>query len=285
MVNTLHLVTLLTFTAILVTSVPSQSAFSETSFTNVKKSTGVIMKFCENHAITLQDCIEKYDGYTWTDRVNVVIWAPGWNTDEDKMENIGDSFGNKITITTRENSVDTAVFTETGPDTGVFFGVVKLTGQDFTVHDQNESLVKGHGHLSSNYGEVVTDTCTSSSVTSHMHGFLIPLIKFHSFLFSAFTAELIPSAYAQHMHHMTPPSHHMPSSPHHMTPPPCQDGITTSAMDVAARLPTDLQNGAVTVSWEPNEDTVISKTASWTWRTGEITFEKDKYTVSEPIKF
>ena len=42
--------------------------------------------------------------------------------------------------------VDNAVFSETGPDTGVFFGVVKMSGQHFTVHDQNDSLVKGHGH-------------------------------------------------------------------------------------------------------------------------------------------
>ena len=45
-----------------------------------------------------------------------------------------------------------AVFTETGPDTGVFFGVVKLTGQHHTVHDQNDAEIKAHGHLSSNFG-------------------------------------------------------------------------------------------------------------------------------------
>ena len=258
------------FMAILVTSVPLQSSFAETGFTNVKKSTGVIMKFCENHAITLQDCIEKYDGYTWTDRVNVLIWAPGWNTDEHKMENIGEAFGNKITITTRENSVDSAVFTETGPDTGVFFGVVKLTGQHFTVHDQNESLIKGHGHLSSNYGEVVADSCTASSSGGHGHGFLIPLImQMKGLLFSAIMMDFIPEAHAQ--------SHH--------SKPACGDGITGSAMDVAARVPTDLQSGAVTVSWEPNEDVVVQKTATWQWRTGELSFNKDMYTVSEPVEF
>ena len=45
------------------------------------KTPGVIMKFCQNPAMTLQDCDEQYDGYTWTDRVNVLIYAPAWNYD------------------------------------------------------------------------------------------------------------------------------------------------------------------------------------------------------------
>ena len=274
MVKKLHLVALFTFIAVLVTSVPLQSAFSETGFTNVKKATGVIMKFCSNQAMTLSECNEKYDGYTWTDRINVLIWAPGWNTDSEKMENIGEAFGTPITISTRDNSVDTAVFTETGPDTGVFFGVVKLTGQHFTVHDQNGWVVKGHGHLSSNYGTPTDSECSSSS-GGHGHGFLIPLImQMKGLLFSAMMTEIIPSAYAQHMMHGPK-----------LAGDSCGNEITGSAFDVAARVPTDLQNGAVTVSWEANEDTVITKTATWEWRTGEISFEKDMYSANEPIKF
>ena len=75
----LQLFAVMVFAGVLITSIPIQSASSDTGFTNVKKATGVIMKFCENHAITLVDCVEKYEGYTWTDRVNVIIWAPGWN--------------------------------------------------------------------------------------------------------------------------------------------------------------------------------------------------------------
>ena len=33
--------------------------------------------------------------------VNVLIWAPGWNVDSDKIDNIGESHGSPITITTR----------------------------------------------------------------------------------------------------------------------------------------------------------------------------------------
>ena len=269
----LQLFGVMVFAGVLVTSVPIQSGFADTGFTNVKKATGIIMKFCENQAITLSDCVEKYDGYTWTDRINVLIWAPGWNVDADKVESIGESFGTPITVTSRADSVDDAIFTETGPDTGVFFGVVKLTGQHFTVHDQNGSLVKGHGHTSSNYGEIVRDTCNAQTTGgSHGHGFLIPLIKLHSFLFSALMTDVIPPAYAMDGHMM----HHQPD---------CSFGQTGSALDVAVRVPTDLQNGAVTVSWEANEDTIITRTATWEWRTGEIYFEKDMYTAHEPIKF
>ena len=42
-------------------------------------------------SFTLQDCHERYDGIGWTDRINVIIYAPGWNEDEDKIEQIGDS--------------------------------------------------------------------------------------------------------------------------------------------------------------------------------------------------
>ena len=275
----LQLFAVIVFAGVLVTSVPIQSGFSDSGFTNVKKATGVIMKFCENHATTLQDCVEKYDGYTWTDRVNVLIWAPGWNNDSDKLDRIGESEGTPITVTSRADTVDTAVFTETGPDTGVFFGVVKLTGQNFVVHDQNGSEVSGHGHTSSNFGTIVTADCNDPNAVTHGHGgghghgFLIPLIKLHSFLFSAIMTDMFPSAYAQmhgHMRH---------------TPDCSNQGVIGSALDVAVRVPTDLQNGAVTVSWEPNEDTVITKTATWEWRTGELYFEREMYTVDQPIRF
>ena len=64
-----------------------------------------------------------------------------------------------------------------------------------------------------------------------------------------------------------------------------EQGVTGSALDVAVRVPTDLQNGAVTVSWEPNEDTIITRTATWEWRAGEIYFEKDVYTADQPVRF
>ena len=270
---------------------------SQFGFTNVKKSSGIIMKFCSNEALTLQDCHEKYDGYTWTDRVHVLIYAPGWNHDEYRVEDIGESAGSPITISTREARVTSATFTETGPDTGIFFGTVKLTGQHSTVHDQNGSTINAHGHTDSNY-----DCISATGGGGHAHGFLIPLImKMKGMLFTAAMMDFTPSAYA-HMHHgddddeMThhgddddEMTHHGDDDEmHDAATGPCGDDenlFTYSAIDHAARLATDFQEGAVTVSWEANDDVVITKSATWSWRMGELNFDKESFSVNEPIKF
>ena len=268
MVKALQLMVFVLMTT-LVVSIPVQSAFSESGFSNTKKATGVIIKFCSNQAMTMQECDEKYEGYTWTDRVNVLIYAPGWNEDELLIDHIGEAYGSKLTIATRDYKVTTAVFSETGPDTGLFFGVVKLNGQHFIVHNENGQTVKAHGHTSSNYGEDIFDNCRPSTSGGHGHGFIFPLIKLHSLLFTGLLDTFLPSAYAQHMMHK----------------PACSDDIIGSAYDVAARLTTNFQNGAVTVSWEANDNIVVSKTATWTWRMGEISFDKDTFTTDEPVTF
>jgi hypothetical protein len=58
-----------------------------------------------------------------------------------------------------------------------------------------------------------------------------------------------------------------------------------SAHDVAVKLPTKLQEGGVTVSWEANEDVHIVKSATWDWRMGEIEFDKEQFVANEPITF
>ena len=201
-------------------------------------------------------------GYTWTDRVHVLIYAPGWNFDSEKVDRIGESEGTPLTISSRESRVDDATFSETGPDTGVFFGVVKLTGQHYTVHEQNDSTVKAHGHTSSNFNSVEMlsgqGNCKSSTSGSGggggHHGFLIPLImQMKGMLFNAIMMDFIPNAYAQH---------HMPDC----------SFTDSSSLDVAARLATDFQDGAVTVSWEANDDIVVTKSATWSWRIAELSF-------------
>lgn len=133
-------------TALLV-SIPAQSIFADRSeaFTNTKKSAGIIMKFCANEVFTLQDCHERYDGIGWTDRINVLVYAPGWNTDSDKIEQIGGK-SNPLDVYTDAARVDNVEFSETGPDTGIFMGVVKLTGAKmYTVHDTFRTTVKTPG--------------------------------------------------------------------------------------------------------------------------------------------
>ena len=145
MVKYSQLMVISVLVAVLVISIPMQSAFAETGFTNVKKSTGVIMKFCANETFLLQDCHERYDGIGWTDRINVLIYAPGWNEDSDNVEEIGTTL-NPINVYTDAARVDNIDFSETGPDTGVFMGVVKLTGEMmYTVHDTFKTTVKTPG--------------------------------------------------------------------------------------------------------------------------------------------
>ncbi len=122
------------------------------------KTPGVIMKFCQNPAMTLQDCDEQYDGYTWTDRINVLIYAPAWNHDSDKVDHIGKAHnGGNIEVSTRNSSSNEVVFSETGIDTGIFMGVVKLTGQSSKeVHNENDVTVTPMGMNMNNYHT----TCT-----------------------------------------------------------------------------------------------------------------------------
>ena len=123
------------FMAVLVSTISIQSVYADTGFTNVKKSAGVIMMFCANETFKLQDCHERYDGIGWTDRVNVLIYAPGWNEDSDKIDRIGTST-NPINVYTDTARINNLEFNETGPDTGVFMGVIKLTGKsNYVVHN------------------------------------------------------------------------------------------------------------------------------------------------------
>jgi len=117
--------------AVLVISIPVQSSFADRSdaFTNVKRATGVIMMFCANETFTLQDCNQRYEGIGWTDRINVLIYAPGWNFDSEKIDQIG-SVTNPIDVYTDVARVDNVEFSETGPDTGLY-GSCKINWREY----------------------------------------------------------------------------------------------------------------------------------------------------------
>ena len=51
--NNLQLMTIFALVAVLAISVPLQSVYAESGFTNTKKTAGVIMKFCANEVFTL----------------------------------------------------------------------------------------------------------------------------------------------------------------------------------------------------------------------------------------
>ena len=104
------------------------------------------MYFCgwEKNAKTLQDCFktETYENYGWWGKANVLIYAPGWNLEENQIEVIGNGDTGKgiVTFHSRseygfsEYSGSGCGLTETGPNTGLFVGRLKLTGHDYDLN-------------------------------------------------------------------------------------------------------------------------------------------------------
>ncbi len=107
--------------------------------------------FCENNPIKktefdkphmkpqdyMAKCKERTEGYSWGSRIYVLLWAPGFNADSLKLDEIGgDETGANglIKINTREGSSSLVShakcndFIETGRDHGLFYGSIKLSG-------------------------------------------------------------------------------------------------------------------------------------------------------------
>jgi len=68
------------------------------------------------------------DVYTWTDKVEITIIAPSWNTNRHVIDSIGNEEGHFIKISTSKDSLEPYKLTETEPNSGVFTGEVTLTG-------------------------------------------------------------------------------------------------------------------------------------------------------------
>ncbi len=66
--------------------------------------------------------------YTWTDRVYITVVAPDHNFDPNLIDIIGDNEENKVSVSTRGNSISNYKLVESGVDTGIFTGYVILTG-------------------------------------------------------------------------------------------------------------------------------------------------------------
>lgn len=66
--------------------------------------------------------------YSWTDKIQMKILAPSWNTDRHLVDSIGDTDEHPIKISTREHSLEPYRFTETDTNSGVFTAEVILTG-------------------------------------------------------------------------------------------------------------------------------------------------------------
>ena len=105
-----------------------------------------LMFFCANNPISkkynvdgvtagdiMGGCKEKFDGYSWGSRIYILIYSPGFNSDPNRIDVIGNNNHTPITANSREGSMSLAGdgcngFIETAPDHGLFFGSIKLSG-------------------------------------------------------------------------------------------------------------------------------------------------------------
>jgi len=130
------------------------------------KDNGNKIFFCENNPIKkteydkphmkpqdyMSKCKERTDGYSWGSRIYVLLWAPGFNADDHKIDELGkDSTGGEglIKAYSRDGEARSDSdskcnpFIETGRDHGLFYGSIKLRGFSTTVNDDGVVMYGG----------------------------------------------------------------------------------------------------------------------------------------------
>jgi hypothetical protein len=121
------------------------------SFAKKKYNAEPKIYFCGNSK-DLKTCLKKEitSDAAWFGKVTVMIYAPGWNVDSQARDSIGHTAESAITITSRGdgnknhtvgycNDKDSRGLIETSPNSGVFYGRLKLSAMD---HDMNNDGVK-----------------------------------------------------------------------------------------------------------------------------------------------
>ena len=66
--------------------------------------------------------------YSWTDKINIKIISPSWNSNRYAVDSIGDVDSHSIKVATSENSLKSYKLIETDVNSGIFTGEVTLTG-------------------------------------------------------------------------------------------------------------------------------------------------------------
>ena len=246
---------------------------------------GIRMAFCTNMAWTFAECNEQYDGFTWTDRFTVLVGASGFNEDSSKIDVIGGGDDDPIHVYSQYSrlSAGDVVFHETGIDTGIFMGNIKMTGQS---HDADGD--GGNDMMRMTKGNVF---CEEDKPSGGMAMFIFGL-PFLSDFFSL-TQFFLPSADAAD-YGGTAGGGGGNSSIEKTCTWKAMKTMTqehlkiVSSYDYAAKVKTEKQSGAITVSFQYQEDPkvkTIAATAHHNWRLGEVNFDKESYYVGEPITF
>ena len=132
---------------------------------DAKTQDGIKIFFCENNPIKkteydkphmkpqdyMSKCKERTDGYSWGSRVYVLIFAPGFNTDPHKLDELGNTANSDLVkLNSREGqssgnaSSRCNPFIETGRDHGLFYGSIKLSGYRTAVNDDGKMNYGGN---------------------------------------------------------------------------------------------------------------------------------------------
>jgi hypothetical protein len=120
------------------------------SFAKKKYNTEPKIYFCGS-AKDLNTCLNKEitSDAAWFGKVTIMVYAPGWNVDSQARDSIGHTAESALTITSRgdgnQNHTvdycsdgDSKGLIETDPNSGVFYGRLKLSAMD---HDMNNDGV------------------------------------------------------------------------------------------------------------------------------------------------
>ena len=101
------------------------------------KPPGISMFFCghNKNKKTIEDCNDTIDGYSWGSKINILIFAPSWNENKYKIDTIGDDTDFPIGIYSRTSKHDgPCKLVETEPNSGLFYGRLKLNGFPHDAH-------------------------------------------------------------------------------------------------------------------------------------------------------
>lgn len=119
------------------------------------KPPGISMFFCghNKNKITIEDCDDTVEGYSWGSKINILIFAPAWNEDKNKIDTIGDDDDFPIGVYTRTSKLEgSCKLVETEADSGLFVGRLKLNGFPHDAHDTGVIYLWGSKTCESNKG-------------------------------------------------------------------------------------------------------------------------------------
>jgi len=101
------------------------------------KPPGISIFFCghNKNKKTIEECDDTIHGYSWGSKINILIFAPAWNEDSNKIDTIGDDTDFPIGAYSRTSKHGgPCKLVETEPNSGLFYGRLKLNGFPHDAH-------------------------------------------------------------------------------------------------------------------------------------------------------